>query len=139
MAIHNPVTTMGVNSSGDSEAIIITDGATKVVEQSVRVGDDVTNDALKIVDAYTYTEVDSDTAVKNTAGYVAGYIVTAGAATTLTLYDNIAASGAIIHKAAAVDASGTSVIVTFPKAFQFKSGLYADIGGASATVNIIWK
>ena len=125
--------------AGETDSEVKTVGAVVVKDYPVRVGDDVSLDKVKVLDGFEYTAVSSDVAVKSSPGYVAGYIVTAGAVSTITLYDNpTAASGDIIHKAAAVDASATSVIVTFPKPIKFKLGLWADIGGASASINVLW-
>lgn len=38
MAIHNPVTSYGVNSSGDSEAPLVTDGSTHVADGVINSG-----------------------------------------------------------------------------------------------------
>ena len=119
------------NSNGDLAQNV-------AAELPVSPGDDATLGTRIVTDGLLYKQVSADAIVKTGEGYVGGYIVVAGAASTLILYDNTAASGSILHKAAAVDASATSVIVTFPKPIKFSTGLYADVGGASVAINVLY-
>ena len=111
---------------------------TVVTDQPVSPGSDSGLNTQTVTDGFIYANVTSDGIIKSGSGYIAGYVVTGGAATALTIYDNTAASGTILHKAAAVDGSATSVMVSFPKPIQYRTGLYADIGGASAEVNVLY-
>ena len=136
----NPVL-KGTDSSGDAEALLTNDaGAIYVADQSVRAGEDSTLDVQRVIDGYLYKQMTASGIMKSGSGYLAGFIaVSAGADDIdLTLHDNTAASGAVLHVSLNIAASANSVMVTFPKPIKFNTGVYATIAGTTPVFNLIY-
>lgn len=114
--------------------------ANKASVQSVAFNEqlDSTNDSISSWEkGWTYTKLTASGQVSAGTCLVGGYTCEASSSGTLTLYDNIAASGNTVGANAANLTANTPVF--FSKPIICTTGLYASIGGTSATINVLTR
>lgn len=85
-----------------------------------------------------HAAVTEDGAVKSGPGELVSVLLTAGdgAAASLVLYDNTAASGTVLCTVKA--ATGTSQPWAPTAPYVFANGCYADIGGSGAAAYVVY-
>jgi hypothetical protein len=111
-------------------------GRNKLVGLGTKIaGEDLTNDALKIRDNATYTNLSASALIKTGAGVVKGIVVNSHASGTLKLWDNTSAATTVLLNTITF-AAGPNFIKL--PAIEFSTGLYATIGG-TADITILWK
>lgn len=84
-----------------------------------------------------YKQITESGVIKNRTGVLRGFICVASSSGTLTVYDNATAgSGTVIIPTTNLTAGQ---IVLLDDGVQAVSGIYAAIGGTSATVNVLYE
>lgn len=86
--------------------------------------------------ASNYKQLTTSGRVKDRTGVLKGAIVLASSAGTLTVYDNTVASGTILLGPVSLTAGQ---VILLDDGVKASSGIYAVIGGTSATVNVLYE
>ena len=86
--------------------------------------------------ANNYKQLTASGRVKDRTGVLKGAIVLASASGTLTVYDNTAASGTVLIGPLTLTAGQ---IISIDDGIKASKGIYAVIGGTSATVNVLFE
>lgn len=101
---------------------------------------DQTNDSISAWEkGWTYTKISASGSVVSGTCLFGGYIVEATSSGTLIVYDNTAASGNTIGGSTAITLGAAGTVVTYMKPIIMTTGLYATIGGTSATINFLTR
>lgn len=121
----------GVTLADGDEVGLFVDGSGNLLTSmgATIAGEDLTNDVLKVRIPGSYFQISSatTTVVKATAGYINSIICVGGTLGAVTVYDNTAASGAVIVPTVTPVAGGVLI-----KNVSFSTGL--TILTAAATV-----
>lgn len=144
--VGNPIKTGGVYNStaptfttgqrGDTQ--IDSSGNTLVSDGTIHAGEDLVNNIQVVEQRYSYSNVNSDTAVKSAAGFLHSVTFScndaAPTAGTIDIYDNTAGSGTKIFSWTLTTAvfNPTTIILDV----SFATGLYIDFT-TTADVNVV--
>lgn len=123
-------------SDGEGAALALnSSGITLIEDGYLTWGENSNLERMMTADICNYTNITADTLIKTGAGIVFGLTVNSHTTGAIKFWDNTSAATTVLIDTYTF-AAGSSVIV-FPAAYQYTTGLYADVTG-TVNLTIAW-
>lgn len=110
-------------------------GYLQAIDLTIPPGADVARDVQKVTEEFDVAVLTSSALLRTGPGAVRGFVITAGTAVTVAIYDATSATGTPIYPASALNAGA---VVTLPSTRKCLTGIYVAVTG-TITVEVYYR